>query len=53
MEKVNNRYCSLIAHIFQKKFSSGDIYVEFSRQEIEDAAIELNIELPKNLGDII
>ena len=53
MGKVVNRYSALIALIFQRKYSPGANRVPFYRAELEDAAVELHIELPKNLGDIV
>ena len=48
-----NRYVLLIEHIFEKNYQRGDIVVPFKREEIVQAANELGVELPKNLGDVI
>ncbi|MDR2154762.1 MAG: hypothetical protein LBE78_07020 [Burkholderiaceae bacterium] len=48
-----NRYFQLIEDIFFNRYKKGDVRVEFIREDIEDAAVQLNIKLPKNLGDII
>lgn len=53
MAKVINRYSSLIELIFKNKFKAGDKCVTFLRTELEQAADELGIKLPKNLGDVI
>jgi hypothetical protein len=53
----NNRYLALIEHIFfDKKFGAykaGKIAIPFEREDLERAADELGIKLPKNLGDVI
>lgn len=53
----NNRYLALIEHIFfDKKFGAykaGKSAIPFEREDLERAADELGIKLPKNLGDVI
>jgi hypothetical protein len=51
--KRSNRYSALIEKIFFDRYSIGDRIVEFERVEIEAAAVELAIVLPKNLGDVL
>jgi len=53
MAKVPNRYGSLIEKIFLDRYQEGKVELEFARTDIEDAAEELNIKLPKNLGDVL
>jgi len=53
MRANKNRYAQLIENIFFKYFNEGADVVPFSRIDIEQAAIELNIDLPKNLGDVV
>jgi hypothetical protein len=48
-----NRYSRLIAHVFAAKHKPGVKMVEFVRAEIEKAAADLSIDLPKNLGDVV
>jgi len=48
-----NRYVQLIEKIFHAHYSTGDQAVDFERAEIISTATELNIPLPKNLGDLI
>lgn len=48
-----NRYQVIIGKVFENHFSDGMKEFEFSRTEIVSIATELNIELPKNIGDII
>jgi hypothetical protein len=52
-----NRYLALIEHIFfDKKFGdykAGKTAIPFEREDLERAADELGIKLPKNLGDVI
>ena len=47
-----NRYTQIIEDIFFQHYQEGDTVVAFKRSEIIEAANRLNIELPKNLGDI-
>jgi hypothetical protein len=53
MAKNKNRYVQLIEKIFFTRYKAGDIQVTFIREDIEDTAHHLDIELPKNIGDII
>lgn len=48
-----NRYKVLIEKIFFDHYTVGAIHLNFTRVEIEEAATELGIALPKNLGDVI
>lgn len=48
-----NRYSQLIEDIFLKRYKNGDTRVEFTRDAIVKTAESLEIELPKNLGDVI
>lgn len=47
------RYARIIARIFEKNYVSGSTEFSFSRTEIETVVEELEIALPKNLGDVI
>lgn len=47
------RYARLLEQIFQERFSPGCASVAFAREDIEIAAQNLGIQLPKNLGDLI
>jgi hypothetical protein len=53
MASRSNRYQALIERIFFDHYSAGETKFEFVRQEIKDAARDLKIELPDNLGDVI
>lgn len=48
-----NRYMQIIERIFLSIHKKGEQEVLFSRSDIEKAASQLNIRLPKNLGDVI
>ncbi len=48
-----NRYTAIILKIFQDRYKSGDSVVPFRREDIQEAAVALNIEPPKNLGDVV
>ena len=48
-----NRYSQLIETIFKENYKNGDVRVEFERPDLMKKADELNIILPKNLGDVI
>lgn len=47
------RYERLIERIFLDRFQPGSTVVEFERRDIEEAAAELGMPLPRNLGDVI
>lgn len=51
--KELNRYSRLIEFIFSRHYQEGIGEVVFERGEIEKAAKQLNINLPKNLGDVL
>lgn len=48
-----SRYDALIVKIFQNHHRKGADLFEFDRGELETVAGELNVKLPKNLGDVI
>jgi hypothetical protein len=48
-----NRYSQIIEQIFFSHYQVGLQSIPFERSEIELVAAHLNIDLPKNLGDII
>jgi hypothetical protein len=48
-----NRYLAIIEKIFFEHYTEGAAELRFNRNEIEVAAVALDIELPKNLGDIL
>lgn len=50
---VHNVYSQIIEKVFLAGFQSGMREVEFSREDIVRFAGELDISLPKNLGDLI
>ena len=50
---TSNRYSAIIEQIFFDNFIDGVTEVNFTRDEIVTAAERLNINLPKNLGDVI
>ena len=52
-KKTQNRYSKIIEKIFFDHYKKGDTKIDFSREEIETAASKLQIDLPKNLGDLI
>lgn len=52
-KKKKNRYSVLIEHIFFQHYQQGDSEIFFFRDELEDASKELDVKLPKNLGDVI
>lgn len=53
MPEPVNRYGTLIEKIFSDRYIDGSTELEFARTDIESAAEELAIKLPKNLGDIL
>ncbi len=48
-----NRYTMLIEKIFFSKYKKGMREIDFQRADIVQYASNLNIQLPKNLGDLI
>ena len=48
-----DKYHRLIERIFLKFYKPGDTIVEFEREEIATVASELEIPVPKNLGDLL
>lgn len=48
-----NRYKLLIEPIFFNHWSEGKTQFEFAREELETTAAEMEIKLPKNLGDVL
>ncbi|MEX0922271.1 MAG: endonuclease [Rhodovibrionaceae bacterium] len=52
-KKSHNRYQALIEKIFFDHYRKVATKLEFTRQEIKDAARDLKIQLPDNLGDVI
>lgn len=53
MVSPKNRYTALIEAIFFKHYKKGAKSVSFVREDLELAAQQLGIRLPKNLGDVI
>lgn len=53
MARRPNRYAQIIEKIFLEKWTPGATEVEFERPDLIRVANELNIELPRNLGDIL
>ncbi len=50
---VGNRYKALVERIFLDRYSKGAIEIPFERSDLTNAAADLGIELPKNLGDVV
>jgi hypothetical protein len=48
-----NRYSALIESIFFDHHAQGVTEFEFERADLEAKALELNIVLPRNLGDVV
>lgn len=51
-KKQKNRYDAIIEQIFARHYSVRETSFTFTREEIEEAATELAIKLPKNIGDV-
>jgi hypothetical protein len=52
-ERSAAKYIPLIAHLFESGYVRGAREVEFAREDIISAAELLNIQVPKNLGDLV
>lgn len=48
-----NRYAQIIERIFLSRYQDGTREISFERDDIVHVAAELQIRLPKNLGDVI
>ena len=48
-----NRYLDIIKWVFRRNFEAGSTEVSFPRSELAEAARDLGLDVPKNLGDII
>ena len=48
-----NRYTRIIERVFFAHYNEGDTRICFEREDIVRTAAELNITLPKNIGDLI
>lgn len=53
MAKSKSRYNAVIEKVFLERYSDGDDVVDFERENLESAAAELGIKLPKNYGDLL
>jgi hypothetical protein len=53
MKNEENRYDRILEAIFNKYYQEGATEVPFERSDIIQAANDLGIELPKNLGDVL
>ena len=53
MVKPNNRYQSIIEKIFFDQYEQSKTELFFERIDLEKAASDLEIQLPKNIGDVI
>lgn len=51
--KTLNRYASIIEKVFFNHYRHKSEAFEFLREELEVIAVELDIKLPKNVGDLI
>jgi hypothetical protein len=50
---ATTRYARIIERVFFDHYSKGDTEVEFTRDEFVPIADDLDIVLPKNLGDVV
>lgn len=48
-----NRYIDIIKWVFKRNFRSGSSEVSFPRTQLVEAASDLGLEAPKNLGDVV
>lgn len=48
-----NRYQKIIERVFLDRYRPGDIEVSFLREDLIDAARQLDLPVPRNLGDIL
>lgn len=50
---ADNRYSAIIERIFLSRYRKGAESIDFTRTDLVDAAAELNLALPANLGDVL
>jgi hypothetical protein len=50
---VRDRYARILARVFERRWTPGATAVEFTRDELLQAADELHIPRPRNIGDLI
>lgn len=48
-----NRYTAMLEWVFRKYYREGDTCVQWDREDLIEAAKDLKISLPKNLGDVV
>ena len=48
-----SRYARMVERVFLAKHASGDETVDFTRDDLVEAAKALGIDLPKNVGDVV
>ncbi len=53
MADVQSRYHALVEKIFFDRYESGATEIRWARSDLEHAATDLGIRLPKNLGDVV
>ena len=53
MPGKQSTYDVILEHIFFSCYVDGDRQVRFRRQDIADAAVELGLKVPLNLGDVV
>jgi hypothetical protein len=53
MARAEGIYRKIINHIFAGRYTAGDHDVPFDRVAVSGAALELGVQVPKNLGDVI
>lgn len=46
-------YSKIIERVFLERYHSGDVEVDFIREDLVEAAKELGVPIPKNLGDLV
>lgn len=46
-------YNSIIERVFLDRYRPGDIEVQFVREDLVDAATDLGVPVPRNLGDVL
>jgi len=48
-----NNYAAIVLRVFEDRYSEGVTQFEFTRKELINTPKMLNIEVPKNIGDVI
>lgn len=50
---AKSRYTAIMEQVFASRYRKGVMHVDFARTDLETAAEQIGVELPKNIGDMV